>query len=296
MRLKYYIKTNKMKRLRISPILLFVTLFVFTACSNMNGNDYKTSESGLQYRFHEENSNENQAKINDIVHVKMKYTINDSVIFDSDKLKQQMRFPLIAPIFPGDFYEGIAQMHKGDSASFLCPADRIFLEVFRVRELPAFVKEGDMMRFDIRLIDFLSPEAYEAEQYKKKAEQIAESESMLQAFLDQENIKVLPTGSGLYYVELERGKGPQPQKGQKVKVHYAGRLTNGLPFDDSYSRGRPLEFELGAGRDEGIAMMREGGRAMLIIPYHLAYGERETGKIPAYSPLVFEVELVEVIK
>lgn len=266
----------------------------------MGGNDYKTSESGLKYRFYEENSAENQPEINDIVHVKMKYAINDSVIFDSDKLNQEMRFPLMEPVFPGDFYEGIAQMRKGDSASFLCPADQIFLEVFRVRELPAFVKEGDMMRFDIRLIDFLSAEAYEAEQHQKKAAKIAESEAMLQTFLEQENITVLPTGSGLYYVEIESGKGPQPQKGQKVKVHYAGRLTNGFPFDDSYSRGNPFEFELGAGRvikgwDEGIAMMREGGKAMLIIPYHLAYGERETGKIPAYSPLVFEVELIEVV-
>ena len=289
-----------MKRLCLFPLLPFITILFIVSCNNSGGDEYKTSERGLKYRFYEENLNADQPKIDDIVHVEMKYAINDSVIFDSHKLKQEMRFPLMKPIFSGDFYEGIAQMRLGDSASFLCPADQIFLEVFRVRELPVFVKAGDMMRFDIRLIDFLSPEAYEAEQHQKKADNIAASESLLQAFLDQENIKVLPTGSGLYYVELEKGKGIQPQKGQKVKVHYAGRLTNGLPFDDSYSRGSPFEFELGAGRvikgwDEGIAMMREGGKAMLIIPYHLAYGERETGKIPAYSPLVFEVELVEIL-
>jgi len=131
--------------------------------------------------------------------------------------------------------------------------------------------------------------------------QIEESDKLLQAFLEQENITVSPTESGLYYIEKERGNGVKPQKGQIVKVHYAGRLTNGLPFDDSYSKGKPFEFELGAGRvikgwDEGIALMRKGGKAMLIIPQNLAYGERETGRIPAYSPLVFEVELVDIVK
>ncbi|HOI31166.1 MAG: FKBP-type peptidyl-prolyl cis-trans isomerase [Bacteroidales bacterium] len=290
-----------MKSLRLFSVLMFGLILFVAACSNSKDQQFKTTESGLKYRFYEENKDESKPIENDIVQVEMKYTVDDSIIFDSEKLSKEMRFPLMKPVFPGDFYEGIAIMHRGDSASFLCPADRIFLEVFRVRELPEFVKPASIMRFDIRLINFMSPDEFEAEQHQKKMAQIEESDKLLQAFLEQENITVSPTESGLYYIEKERGNGVKPQKGQIVKVHYAGRLTNGLPFDDSYSKGKPFEFELGAGRvikgwDEGIALMRKGGKAMLIIPQNLAYGERETGRIPAYSPLVFEVELVDIVK
>ncbi|MDD4085662.1 MAG: FKBP-type peptidyl-prolyl cis-trans isomerase [Bacteroidales bacterium] len=289
-----------MKSLPLFSVLLFGVILFFTSCDTNKEQPFKTTESGLKYRFYEENKTEDQPAENDIVQVEMKYAVNDSIIFDSEKLSREMRFPLMRPVFPGDFYEGIAHMHRGDSASFLCPADRVFLEIFRVRELPEFVKADAEMRFDIRLIDFMSPVEYEAEQHQKRIAQIEESQKLLEAFIEQENIEVSPTESGLYYIETERGKGDTPKIGQKVKVHYAGRLTNGLPFDDSYSKGEPFEFELGSGRvikgwDEGIALMREGGKAMLVIPQDLAYGEREMGRIPAFSPLVFEVELIEII-
>ena len=70
-------------------------------------------------------------------------------------------------------------------------------------------------------------------------------------------------------------------------------------FDSSFDRNEPYEFTLGTGRviagwDEGIAMMKQGGKAMLIIPSSIAYGEVDKGQIPPYSTLVFDVELVEV--
>ena len=85
-----------------------------------------------------------------------------------------------------------------------------------------------------------------------------------------------------------------------MKVHYTGRFPDGKVFDSSVNRGEPLEFVLGKGRvikgwDEGIALMKVGGKAQLTIPSHLAYGERGAGGvIPPNASLVFEVELVEV--
>ncbi len=112
--------------------------------------------------------------------------------------------------------------------------------------------------------------------------------------------KAKPTASGLYYIEIKKGTGVQAKKGDKVKVNYIGKLLNGKKFDSSYDRNEPFEFTLGVGQvikgwDEGIAMMKKGGKAILIIPSKLAYGSREIqGVIPANSPLVFEVELVDV--
>jgi peptidylprolyl isomerase len=110
----------------------------------------------------------------------------------------------------------------------------------------------------------------------------------------------MKTPSGLEYSETLAGTGAPAVAGKTVRVHYNGKLTNGKLFDSSYSRGEPIEFVLGAGRvikgwDEGIALMKVGGKATLTIPPHLGYGERGAGGvIPPNATLIFEVELVSV--
>lgn len=114
----------------------------------------------------------------------------------------------------------------------------------------------------------------------------------------EENI--MTTASGLQYIELEAGTGASPQVGDTVAVHYTGTLEDGTKFDSSLDRGQPIEFTLGVGQviagwDEGIALLKVGGKAKLIIPPELAYGNRAVGGvIPANSTLIFEVELVEI--
>lgn len=111
-------------------------------------------------------------------------------------------------------------------------------------------------------------------------------------------VVVLP--SGLQYTVITEGTGAKPKATDRVKCHYEGTLTNGQVFDSSYRRGEPAVFPLNgviAGWTEGVQLMAEGAKYRFFIPYHLAYGERGAGQsIPPYAALVFDVELIEIVK
>ena len=110
----------------------------------------------------------------------------------------------------------------------------------------------------------------------------------------------LATSTGLQYIILDEGEGLAPQSGDLVMVHYVGSLADGTVYDNSYDRDQPLIFSLGTGEvipgwDEGMELLRPGGKARLIIPPELAYGPRGSGQvIPADATLYLEVELISV--
>lgn len=109
----------------------------------------------------------------------------------------------------------------------------------------------------------------------------------------------LRTESGLVYLETVAGSGAAPALTDSITVHYHGTLEDGTVFDSSVDRGEPITFSLGqviAGWQEGMQLMKEGGKAKLTIPGDLAYGPRGQGSIPPNATLIFEVELVTVHK
>ncbi|TMO48094.1 FKBP-type peptidyl-prolyl cis-trans isomerase [Pseudoalteromonas ruthenica] len=143
-----------------------------------------------------------------------------------------------------------------------------------------------------------SVRAKQQEQAKAAAqENLAEGEKYLAENAKKEGIEV--TESGLQYEVLEQGDGEKPAETDTVKVHYKGTLLDGTEFDSSYSRNEPTTFPLNRvipGWTEGLQLMPVGAKYKFTIPSELAYGERDLGKIPANSTLVFEVELLEIVQ
>ena len=137
------------------------------------------------------------------------------------------------------------------------------------------------------------------EYYKKAkyAESIKKNEDFLAENAKKKDVKV--TESGLQYKVLTQGTGEIPTATQKVKVNYRGTLIDGTEFDSSYKRNQPATFgcnQVIKGWTEALTMMPVGSKWELYIPQNLAYGDRDNGQIPPYSTLVFEVELLEIVK
>ncbi|MFK8045216.1 MAG: FKBP-type peptidyl-prolyl cis-trans isomerase [Crocinitomicaceae bacterium] len=133
--------------------------------------------------------------------------------------------------------------------------------------------------------------AYYAQVNKKKGEE----------FLAKNKLKdgIIETESGLQYKIFDKGSGPKPKTVDSVAVHYVGRFIDGQEFESSISAPAPVKFnvlQVIKGWTEGLMLMQEGAKYRFFVPYNLAYGEQGSGPIEPYSALMFDIELIEVIK
>ena len=286
--------------------------FAASACSQeeVPYEGYQKTKSGLYYRFFTQNEGELPQQ-KDVMEVLIGCVVNDTnYVFPV----MSNVFQCMEPLFPGDIFEGMAMMHKGDSASFIVNIDSTFKTLFGQYPMPSPYTSTDVMRFEVRLDDFYPESEYaarlgakikkdaEARIEKMKAdhpEETATAAQQLTEYLAKNKINAEPTASGLYYVMTQEGNGEKPAVGQMVQVHYTGKLLDGTVFDSSVERGEPISIPIGVGQvipgwDEGIQMMSKGEKGVLYIPYYLAYGDRQAGdKITPFSNLMFEVELVD---
>ena len=151
----------------------------------------------------------------------------------------------------------------------------------------------------------------EPEQFQPKINQLAQARMKVSADKQKEKSKEFldkaakekgaqTSTSGLIYAPIKEGTGAQPKETDTVKVHYTGTLIDGKVFDSSVKRGQPAEFPLNQVIKcwtEGVAKMKVGGKAKLVCPSAIAYGdEGRPPTIPGGATLVFEVELLDIVK
>lgn len=293
------------------------TMMVFAACNRGPKPDkdgFYTAESGLMYKFIEQNEDAQIVEMDDLLEGEM------AIVFEGDTLFSNFGHPDIITRVEDDWFQGghneaFLMMHEGDHAVFGISADSVakFLEA---TQMPQGYKPNQNMRiyYDIHLTHILTKEdiakreaEYMAEMNKK---QEAEAE-LIKQYVADNKISVKPSESGMYVIVKKPGVGKKAENGSTVSVFYAGRLLNGKLFDTNIESvakeaGRqgghfqPFAFTLGQrsvirGWEEGIAGLRKGAKATLIIPSNMAYGASGAGSdIPPYSPLVFDVEVVSV--
>lgn len=298
-----------MKVNQISYFIYFLvlTLLASIACKRSDFPGYKKDKNGLHYKMIVSDKNEQKPEIGDYLTLDLIYrNAKDSVLFNSKDMKGGFRIPCQEQDYPGDFFYAVSLMNLNDSMKFVISADSFFLTTIGMPELPTFVNEGDYLFFEAKLKDIMPKTEFEKEQkalLKKQKEAIDKLKKKeieeLDEYIKNNNIGLEPTESGLYYIEINKGKGKEIREGDTVKVHYSGVFLDGQKFDSSYDKGKPVEFKVGdekiiPGWNEGIKMMREGGKSVFIIPSKIAYGAQGKGNVPPFKTLVFEIELLEV--
>ena len=297
-------------------LFLFIGSVFIPACKQSSSDGYEMAESGLLYKFLTQNEKGDKPKIGDVVAVRLIYkSEKDSILFDTKKIAKDgsgiIEFPVQKPSFKGCFEEALMMMSVGDSANFKISADSIYLKTFKrpnmEAKLPSYIKPGTMLTFETKLEKIKNKDEVMQEQQKLMEERKVmlekmknEEPSTISKYVADNKITAKPMASGLYYIEKLKGKGKRVMAGDTVQVNYRGMFLDGKVFDSSERSTRPVEFHIGVGMfikgwDEAIPMMNVGGKAQLIIPSAIGYGEMGSqGVIPPYAPLLFEVEVVGV--
>ncbi len=198
-------------------------------------------------------------------------------------------------------FEALLMMAKGDSATVIQPLDSIMK-----KGIPKNFGEVKEIRYEVKLVEILTPEIIQQrEQEEMQKAEGAKAEGMLIAdkiknmLADYKGNKLAnlkKSASGLEYVIIEQGTGGAIKDGDSVPTSYYGvRKADGFMFDNSYDRGGPSPFNVGGlipGFNEGMKLLNRGGKALLIIPSKLGYGEKGAGNdIPANADLVFYIEM-----
>lgn len=273
----------------------------------------KTTPSGYEYVVHKSAGG---AKPNpgDYVYFHAQARNADSVVYSSRLVGQTPFLQIPAEgdqqpeRTPSPVEEVLRVMSVGDSVTVIINIDTL------PTKPPGFenAKElyYDVVMTEIKTADqFMKDAEVERQQQDAERVKVQARESEIAALVAQTVKdynsgalagKLQTTSSGLKYLILEPGSGTQAAQGKLVNVQYYGVLKDGTMFDNSFGRGMPFSFALGRGMvikgwDEGIALLKEGGKGFLFIPSDLGYGEAGSPPvIPANSELIFYVELEKI--
>ena len=308
-------------------IILFAATLGLAACNN-----YKKGPGGLMYQIHKDGGKD-KIKEGDIVKLNfIQKNERDSVMFNTFDMEQPQIFPVGKKVYAGDMNDVLYLFGEGDSATFKLNLDTMAKHSGQPKP-PANAKDTYIV-FTVKVEKVLKKTAGEADStFQKKAQEffqkdyqadVAKKKSAeagkISKFIEDNKLKVQTTASGLQYVITNPGSAEKPVLGDTIMLNYTGKLltkkSDGSErvFDTSIEKVAkdakihnpmaqyaPRPFTIGnaiPGFDEGYQLIGKGGKITLIIPSKLGYGEggQPQAGITPFSPLCFEVEIVDIKK
>lgn len=202
------------------------------------------------------------------------------------------------------FTEAMRYVPEGGEGHFVIPSALAFDSV----GLEDYIDPYTSFFLNVKNVDIMTTEEYEQEEKRLKEAEIAESLQRLAdepanmaKFIKDHNVNVAPSETGVYYLEIETGTGEVAEEGDLVSIYYNMYNTDDKLVDSNYGM-EPLSFELGSGDmvpgiDEAVGKMRVGGKATIIVPSAMGFGDIAVDEaLPANSIVIFDLELVEVQK
>jgi FKBP-type peptidyl-prolyl cis-trans isomerase len=290
------------------------TAALFASCDAGPFPGYEEAENGTYFLLHTKGTGTTTVDTGGAVFVKIKFkSENDSVFMDINKQTQAASYPMRVDKseFKGDFLDMFMRLHVGDSASFFVRLDSLkkyYAEEFKFQGEYAKYDTMQYLGFTVKVDSIYDRKKVqgiraEAEAAQKKQQEMvmamqAEEPLAIEKYIAEKKITVKPSANGVYYIETSKGKGENIKDGQTVTLKYRGTFLDGEEFDSSERSGQPLTFVVGQhqvipGMEEGVMMMKNGGKGTLIIPSAQAYRDGG-GRMKPFATLVFDIEVVDV--
>ncbi|HBX50675.1 MAG: hypothetical protein A2275_17170 [Bacteroidetes bacterium RIFOXYA12_FULL_35_11] len=285
-------------------IFLFtLLLFFIISCRQSKYPGYSQSSSGFHYKIHLFGETNQKPVPTDYITVDIEYRVleNDSLFFSGRR-----KFQTTTPDYKGSVDECFAMMSVDDSASFIINAYKFFTKTLYA-PLPDFLNKNSDLKINVKLLNIQSREKFlrEKKEFLSWIKDLSEYEqTFLNNFIEEKDISIQPSRNGLYCIKTHETSGVKIEKGMIVNIHYEGQFLNGKYFDSTRERNMSFELLYGKemqvvkGLEEGIGMLREGEKAILIMPSQLAFGKKgsSTGIIPPFTTVIFKVEILSVVK
>ncbi len=289
--------------------LLFIPLIFILACKHRTDSKYpgyNTANGKDYYKYTDLGNSHKAPHSGDVMEVQMRYAkMNDSVFWDSrdNGFPFSVYIPYDTLQSGGSYQKILLTANEGDSINFIVQADDVFRHILHL-SLPYFLHRGDMMKVNARINSIL-----DKTQFAEKEKQIREARKDMDIqeqlnllnYVTVNNIPADAKQDNVYFLPEKHGTGPEVKNRSLISIAYTGYFLNGHVFD-SVSVSSPLQFRVGdtaqviTGLEIGIKKMREGGKAKIIIPSQLAFGENgsSTGIVPPYTSVIYEVTMLKV--
>ncbi len=282
-------------------VRIFVSIFILCSCSGKSPYPgFSKAKHGIHIQLHKIGEEEKHPDYGDYITADITYkTMQDSVFFTGRR-----KLKLSRPAYKGAIEECFRMISEGDSATFIISADNFF-EITLESKRPNFIPPSGKMKVSLDILEIQTEKDYQKEKqaFLKWIEDFGEYEKIiLRQYLNEEQIPVQPYKSGLYYVRTREGTGKKVELKDTITFHFEGRFLNGKYFDSTKERDQPFEYVYGTewqvikGLEEGLGLMREGEKALFILPSALAFGQSgsSTGIVPPFTSLIYEVEMLKV--